>query len=107
MTDVLQVQPKTFQQYGDIAQNMATTVAAAGAVDQAASVAAAATVFGLIGQDFLASFAYAQANNFSSILQLANVFDNTSTAAHTAAAAYSKTEQHNAAGFTDAGSSTT
>ncbi|MBU3065406.1 hypothetical protein KO481_28245 [Nocardia sp. NEAU-G5] len=99
---VLEVEPNAFQQYGDIAASTATIVATAGTVDQAASVAAAAPVFGLIGQEFLASFAYAQCNHFVAVNQLANVFANTSTAAHTAAGAYEQTELHNAAGFTAA-----
>jgi len=96
---VLEVEPNTFQQYGDIAAGTATTVAAAGTADQAASVAAAAPVFGLIGQEFLASFAYAQCNHFIAVNQVANVFANTSAAAHAAAAGYEQTELHNAAGF--------
>ena len=98
----LRVEPNTFRQYGDIAAGMATTVAAAGAVDQAASVAAAVPVFGLIGQEFLASFAYAQANHFTAVGQLANVFAGTSAAAHTAAATYTRSEQDSAAGFSTA-----
>lgn len=97
--DTLQVQPNTFRQYGDIAAGMAATVAAAGTVDQAASVAAATPVFGLIGQEFLASFAYAQANHFAAVNQLANVFAGTSAAAHGAADAYTHAEQQSTAGF--------
>lgn len=100
--DTVQVAPKVFREYGDIAANMAAAVATAGAVDQAATVAAAVPVFGLIGQEFLASFAYAQANHLTAVNELAHVFANTSTAAHTAADAYARTEQHNAAGFTAA-----
>jgi hypothetical protein len=96
---VLEVEPNTFQQYGDITAGMATAVATAGTVDEAASVAAAAPVFGLIGQEFLASFAYAQSNHFTAVNQLANVYANTSTAAHTAAGAYEQTELSSAAGF--------
>lgn len=98
MTDVL-VDPNTFRQYGDISAGMASTVAAAGAVDQAASVAAAVPVFGLIGQDFLVSFAYAQANHFQSVNQLAALFGSTATAAHGAATDYEQTEQRSAAAF--------
>ncbi|WP_319945476.1 type VII secretion target [Nocardia macrotermitis] len=93
------MEPNTFRRYGDTAAGMATAVAAAGNIDQAASVAAATPVFGLIGQEFLASFAYAQANHFTAVNQLANVFANTALAAHTAADAYSRTEERNAADF--------
>ena len=100
--DTLNVEPNVFRKYGDIAASMATGVAAAGAVDQGATVAAAAPAFGLIGQEFLASFAYAQSNHFIAVNQLANVFANTSIAARTASDAYTQTEQRNAAGFTTA-----
>ncbi|MBU3065195.1 hypothetical protein KO481_27170 [Nocardia sp. NEAU-G5] len=97
--DLLQVEPNTFRQYGDIAAGTATAVAAVGAVDQAASIAAAVPVFGLIGQEFLTSFAYAQANHFTAVNQLATVFATTATAAHTAAGAYEQAERCSMAGF--------
>ncbi|WP_327101009.1 hypothetical protein OIE68_20810 [Nocardia vinacea] len=52
--------PHAIRAYGDAAVAMATTVATAAAFDQVATVAAAAPVFGLIGQDFLMAYAYAQ-----------------------------------------------
>ncbi|WP_067667029.1 type VII secretion target [Nocardia miyunensis] len=102
---VVKVDPNTFRQYGDIAAGIASTVTAAGTVDEAASVTSAATTFGLIGQEFLTSFAYAQANHFSAVSQLANVFKNTATVSHNAANSYSKSEQNSASGFTGDGSS--
>lgn len=98
--NTLRVESSAFRQYGDVAATMATTVATAGAIDQAASVAAAVPTFGLIGQEFLAAFAYAQANHFTAVNQLAGAFANTSAAAHIAADAFTRTEQHSADGFT-------
>ncbi|MBU3068084.1 hypothetical protein KO481_42035 [Nocardia sp. NEAU-G5] len=94
MADILHVRPGTFRQYGDISQTMAVTVGAVGAIDQAASVAAAVPVFGLIGQEFLASFAYAQANHCAAIADLVDNFTTTATAAHASAALYEQHEQH-------------
>ncbi|MGW6724418.1 hypothetical protein ACWF9G_00810 [Nocardia sp. NPDC055029] len=84
--------PEVVRRYGDAAVAMATSVAAAGGFDQTATVAAAAPVFGLIGQDFLFSFAGAQFNHASSVLELAGVHAATAMTAHQAAAALEATE---------------
>jgi|GEM_PF-1764760 len=99
MADTLDVRPGSFRQYGDISQAIATTVGTAGAIDQAASIAAAVPVFGLIGQEFLASFAYAQANQFAAVADLADNYTTTATAAHASAAFYEQHEQHSADTF--------
>ncbi|MQY24973.1 type VII secretion target [Nocardia aurantia] len=99
MVDILKVDPQVFRQYGDIAQGSAATVAVAGAVDQASSIAAAVPVFGLIGQEFLASFALAQNNHLTAVTQLANVMAGTAQASHGAAAAYEHAEAHSSEGF--------
>jgi hypothetical protein len=96
----ISVAPETFRQYGSITGDMAATVAGVGAVDQAATVAAVAPVFGLIGQDFLTSFAYSQANHFAGVNALANVYEQTSLTAHNSAAAYENVEGDSAGGFT-------
>jgi hypothetical protein len=93
MADGINVRPQTFRQYGDISAGMATTVAAAGAVDQAASVTAAVPIFGLIGQEFLAGFAYAQANHFAAVADLVDNYATTAAAAHGSAALYEQHEQ--------------
>ncbi|MFE9789612.1 type VII secretion target [Nocardia salmonicida] len=97
--NVLNVQPQTFRQYGEISDTMAATVAVAGAVDQAAVIAAVVPVFGLIGQEFLMSFAYAQANHFAALTQLVEILATTADSARVAAASYEMTEQHSAASF--------
>ncbi|MGF6882764.1 hypothetical protein ABIA39_001706 [Nocardia sp. GAS34] len=94
MADTLDIRPGSFRQYGNISQAIATTVGAVGAIDQAASVAAAVPVFGLIGQEFLASFAYAQANHCAALADLVDNYTTTATAAHSSAASYEQHEQH-------------
>ncbi|QBS43428.1 type VII secretion target [Nocardia sp. CS682] len=97
--NVVNVQPQTFRQYGDISEGMAAAVAVAGAVDQAAVVAAAAPVFGLIGQEFLVSFAYAQANHLTAVGELVTNFAGTALTAHAAARSYELADQTNAEAF--------
>lgn len=85
--------------YGDASATNAADVLAAGGANQAATVAAAVPVFGLIGQDFLASFACAQANNLSSVSELAAVHAMTAVTAHESAAAYDHSEDTSVADF--------
>ncbi|MFI9506344.1 type VII secretion target [Nocardia sp. NPDC052566] len=84
--------PDAIRAYGDAAVAMATGVAAAGAFDQTATMAAAAPVFGLIGQDFLFAFAVAQGNHAASVLELANVYAATALTAHQSAGTYESTD---------------
>lgn len=92
----IHVVPDAVRLYGSESAAMAAGVAAAGAVDQAATVAFAAPVFGLIGQEFLAAFAYAQANHLSSVAELAAVHAGTALTAHQAAASYELADAGNA-----------
>ncbi|MEU1206807.1 type VII secretion target [Nocardia sp. NPDC056611] len=80
--------PDAIRAYGDASAAMATAVASAAAVDQVATVAALVPVFGLIGQDFLLSYAGAQGNHLSSVAELAAVHAGTAVTAHEAAASY-------------------
>ncbi|MFE3542332.1 type VII secretion target [Nocardia sp. NPDC059177] len=82
------VVPEAIRAYAGASATMAAGVAQAGAVNQAATVAAAAPVFGLIGQEFLLSFVYAQANHLSSVAQLAAVHAGTALTAAQAATTY-------------------
>jgi hypothetical protein len=93
------VAPETFRQYGDIANEMAATVAGVGNVDQAATVAAVVPVFGLIGQDFLGAFAVTQANHLFAVNQLAGVHAATAATAKAGADAYDATEGNTSSGF--------
>ncbi|MFQ6393038.1 hypothetical protein ACLMAJ_06280 [Nocardia sp. KC 131] len=78
---------------------MAADVVVAGATNQAATIAAAIPIFGLIGQDFLATFAGAQANNLASVVELAHVYGMSAVAAYEGAALYDTTEAASATDF--------
>lgn len=94
--DRLAATPDAIRGYGDASATMATTIATVGNVDQAATVGAAVPVFGLIGQDFLASFAFAQANHISSVNELAEVHAGTALTAYEAANHYQNTDDSSA-----------
>ncbi|WP_405489134.1 type VII secretion target [Nocardia sp. NBC_00511] len=85
--------PDAIRGYGDASAAMATTVAGAAAVDQVATVVGLVPVFGLIGQDFLLSFAGAQGNHLSSVAELAAVHAGTAVTAHEAAASYQAVDE--------------
>ncbi|WP_433711628.1 hypothetical protein ACQP2U_36100 [Nocardia sp. CA-084685] len=87
------------RRYGDASAALATDVALAGATNQVATMAAAIPVFGLIGQDFLATFAVAQANNLTSVAELAHVHGMSAVAAYESAALYDGTEAVASADF--------
>ncbi|NKY88779.1 type VII secretion target [Nocardia veterana] len=91
--------PDAIRAYGNVAADMATGVATAGAFDQTATIAAVVPVFGLLGQEFLLSFARAQANHASSVAELAGVHAATALTAHDAAAAYESTEHTSVSTF--------
>ncbi|MFC9437146.1 type VII secretion target [Nocardia sp. NPDC057030] len=97
--NVVNVQPQTFRQYGDLAEGTAAAVAVAGAVDQAAVIASVAPVFGLIGQEFLASFAFAQANHFVAVGDLVQIFAGTAETSRAAAQSYEQAERNSAESF--------
>ncbi|GGK57529.1 type VII secretion target [Nocardia camponoti] len=82
------VVPEALRAYAGASATMAAGVAQAGAVDQAATTAAVVPVFGLIGQEFLLSFVYAQANHLTSVAQLAAVHAGTAVTAAEGAATY-------------------
>ena len=88
----VQVTPDALRAYGDSSAAMAASVAGAGSVDQAATMAACVPVFGLIGQEFLLSFAGSQANHLSSMMELAGVHAGTALTAHEAAGTYETTD---------------
>ncbi|MGW5455934.1 type VII secretion target [Nocardia sp. NPDC003979] len=97
--NVLNVQPQTFRDYADITETMAAAVAVAGAVDQAAVMAAVVPTFGLIGQEFLLSFAVAQANHLASLGDLVQNYAGTALLARNAADAYERSENESAEAF--------
>ncbi|MEU4598311.1 hypothetical protein [Nocardia sp. NPDC023988] len=73
MAVLIRTDTAAISSYGAANAAMATQVAAAGAADAGASMAAAVPIFGLIGQDFLAAFAVAQGNNLASVTEIAAV----------------------------------
>ncbi|WP_067833263.1 type VII secretion target [Nocardia lijiangensis] len=85
-------EPDAIRAYADTAAACAASVATAGSVNQAATMAAAIPVFGLIGQDFLASFAVAQANHLTSVAELAYVHGMTALTCQQAATEYQVTD---------------
>ncbi|MEU1985378.1 type VII secretion target [Nocardia sp. NPDC019395] len=89
--------PEAIRQYGNASAAMATGVAAAAEVDQVATIAAATPVFGLIGQEMLIAFAYAQANHLASVAELAGVHAGTALTAYQAAASYEGADAGSAA----------
>ncbi|WP_280421223.1 hypothetical protein [Nocardia carnea] len=92
MTDLV-ADSHIVREFGNASAALAVETATAGAVNQAALIAAAIPVFGLIGQDFLAAFAYAQANNLRSVGELAAVHAATALTSYEGAAAYDSTEE--------------
>lgn len=73
-------------------QGVAADIAGAGSFDTAAHVAALTPVFGLIGADYLAMFAGAQALYARNIGNLANRVGTIARAAHTSAATFDGTD---------------
>ncbi|WP_433564582.1 type VII secretion target [Nocardia sp. CA-151230] len=93
MSSHLVATPDAIRAYGDASATMASAVAGAAAVDQVATVAGLVPVFGLIGQDFLLSYAGAQGNHLSSVAELAAVHAGTAVTAYEAAAGYEATDE--------------
>ncbi|MGC4961981.1 type VII secretion target [Gordonia sp. DT218] len=79
MSDVTVV-PEVVETFGATSAAMATAVGAAGSINAAANTAVMVPVFGLIGQEFLASFIVAQANHLMSVGNLAAVHAGTAAA---------------------------
>lgn len=67
------VVPEIVEGFGATSAAMATAIGSAGAINAAANTAVMIPVFGLIGQEFLASFIAAQANHLFSVGSVAAV----------------------------------
>ncbi|MGI5219352.1 type VII secretion target [Nocardia sp. CA-290969] len=91
--------PDAIRQYGNESAAMAAGIATTAAVDQVATISFAAPAFGLIGQEFLALFACAQADHLASATELAAVHAATALAVHRAAGSYEAMDSGNGAGF--------
>lgn len=82
------VLPEALRSFGATAAATSSAVASAGTIDAAASTAAVAPVFGVIGQEFLAAFAVAQANHLAAVGRIASVHAGTASATSAALARF-------------------
>lgn len=94
------VVPDAVRVYGQSSASTGVAVAAAGVVNAGANTMALIPVFGLIGQEFLASFIGAQANHLSSVSEVAAVHLGTGAAAIGGAADFENTDGDGASGIT-------
>lgn len=93
MAVLIRTDASAISAYGAANAAIATQVAAAGAADAGASMAAAVPIFGLIGQDFLVAFAGAQSNNLASVTEIAAVHAGTALTSAQAVGAIQLDEQ--------------
>ncbi|WP_216911436.1 type VII secretion target [Nocardia noduli] len=84
--------PEAIVQYGNTSAALASQTLSAASVNQLAVIAAAVPVFGLIGQDFLATYAVAQASHLASVAEVAAVHAGTALTAFESAAHYTATD---------------
>lgn len=99
MADIVEADFAAITAYGSTEAAIATQVAGAAAADVATALATAVPVFGLIGQDFLAAFALAQANYLLSSAEVAAVHGGTAATAYAAVGSYGANEVTSAASF--------
>lgn len=99
MTGHLAAETSAITAFGSEQAAMAAQVAGAAAVDQGALIAAAVPIFGLIGQDFLAAFAYAQGNHIAAVSEIAAVYTGTAVTAFGSAGEYKSMDDGNASSF--------
>ncbi|MDH6678988.1 hypothetical protein M2284_003201 [Rhodococcus sp. LBL1] len=95
--------PDEIRAYGNVAAGAAAHIATTEGLDVVANVAALTPVFGVIGADFLATYAATQATHAGSVAALANVFAGTGSVAHAIAAAYDAADQATGAVLGSAG----
>ncbi|RVW04033.1 ESX-1 secretion-associated protein [Rhodococcus xishaensis] len=86
--------PDEIRAYGSIAAGAAAHIAATEGLEVAANVAALTPVFGVIGADFLATYATTQATHAGSVAALAHSYAGTGSVAHAIAAAYDAADQN-------------
>ncbi|MGV9827056.1 type VII secretion target [Gordonia sp. NPDC003429] len=95
--DDVTVSPEVLEGFAATNAAIGTAVAAAGGINAAANTAVMIPVFGLIGQEFLASFITAQANHLFSVGSLAAVHASTAAASLTGLAEFDGTDGANGA----------
>ena len=103
MTDI-SVHPDAVRAYGTAVEGIGAAIESAGAMDLAANVAVMVPIFGLIGQDFLASFGGAQFANAVSTASLVGVHASSAAGAFSAAANYENSDDSTAHNLGSAGS---
>lgn len=96
MSDGIRVTPAALRDYAGTAGGISSALSVVGAVDAARNLAIMAPVFGLIGEDFLAAFAVAQANHIKGITDLAAYFGAHATNATSNAKAYERVDRDHA-----------
>ncbi|HMS74067.1 hypothetical protein [Gordonia sp. (in: high G+C Gram-positive bacteria)] len=92
--------PDAVRGYGASAASTGVAIAGAGAINAGANTLALIPVFGLIGQEFLASFIGAQTNHLASVSEVAAVHLGTAAAAIGGAADFENTDTDGASGIT-------
>ncbi|NLG56466.1 MAG: hypothetical protein GX542_12610 [Rhodococcus sp.] len=90
--------------FGATTASMAAELQAAAVTAAASSPAMLAPVFGIIGGDFLAAFTAVHTAHLASIEKLSGVLTGISSATVAAGAAYSSSDESNAAALNSAGS---
>lgn len=91
--NVFRAVPDDIRAYGAVAAGAAAHIAATEATDIAADVTALAPAFGVIGADFVATYATTRAIHAGSVAALGAVYAGTASVAHAVAAAYDATDQ--------------
>ena len=92
------VVPEAVEAFGATSAAMATAIGSAGSINAAANTAVMIPVFGLIGQEVLASFIVAQANHLFSVGSVAAVHASSAAATFAGLANFQATDD--AAGAT-------
>ncbi|MGJ0120367.1 type VII secretion target [Williamsia sp. MIQD14] len=104
MTDFV-ADPNAIRGYGAASSAIGGVIDSASAMDLAANVAVMVPVFGLIGQDFLASFGMSQFANAVSTASLVAVHQGTAVSAVSTAAKYEGADGDTSAALNSAASS--
>jgi Excreted virulence factor EspC, type VII ESX diderm len=89
----VEVVPAGIRAFADTNAAVSTQLASAGGFDLAENIAAATPVFGLIGADFLAMFALAQAKHAGAVGDLSAAYGTSAATAQTTANNYERTDE--------------
>ncbi|MGZ8178592.1 type VII secretion target [Williamsia sp. SKLECPSW1] len=97
-------EPDAIRAFGATAAGIGTAIESASAMNLGANVAVMVPIFGLIGQDFLGSFAVSQFSNVAAATSLAAVHAGTAASAAAAANEYEGLESDTSAALHSASS---